>query len=576
MAAIGTAKARKYVLSIDGGGFRGYTCLVQLHHLMRQLTSNPADSIPLPCHVFDVICGTSTGGLIAILLGRLGLDCLTAMSVYKELVTALFTDVDQKATDNIVGDEGLFPGMFEEKLSTIVEKYTGNKDTPMKTHKTRPDTVNHTSTDTFVTVVQSTAGAAGVEPYRVRSYTTPRGGIESVPDRHWTICEVVRAAVALPGYFKPVDIGSQSFQDAVLSGSANPVQEAISEIELRWSQDFEPLIISLGTGLVSLSSFDSDDELSEEDHAPAPLVAGSQRPRGIFWSDAFLKQLQGVARDTELAHQGAMKHFRNMNLARNYFRFDPTGGLGDLRSSDVSQVPRITALTNVWLRTPEGSEETSRASRVLKERLDENRARAELQHSEVNSHPDSDTESSGVPEAQGRRTSVPQSNISSPERQLNELRELEEDPDPDNELESSGVPEGGPSVAQGDISSPEQQHRDKSCAHPTERPPPTANDSFSPVLKGKGSWVNALKKRFPSRQNNHPAREADKVQWITHRMKQAEPTFLKRAFRNLGFLERNSDACEDGLSFLSAHSSIDSLARKADALQKAGHNSHPQ
>lgn len=299
---------------------------------MRQLTSNPADNIPLPCQVFDVICGTSTGGLIAILLGRLGLDCLTAMSVYKELVTALFTDIDQKATDSIIGGEGLFPGIFEEKLSTIVEKYTGNKDTPMKTHKTRTDTVNHTSTDvsrsyyllsyklkkvtldiqTFVTVVQSTAGAAGVEPYRVRSYTTPRGGIESVPDRHWTICEVVRAAVALPGYFKPVDIGSQSFQDAVLSGSANPVQEAISEIELRWSQDFEPLIISLGTGLVSLSSFDSDDELSEEDHSPAPLVAGSQRPRGLFWSDAFLKQLQGVARDTELAHQGAMKHFRNM------------------------------------------------------------------------------------------------------------------------------------------------------------------------------------------------------------------------------------------------------------------------
>jgi len=366
---------------------------------MRQLTVNPADSIPLPCQVFDVICGTSTGGLIAILLGRLGLDCLTAMSVYKELVTALFTDVDKKATGSIVGGEGVFPDVFEEKLSTIVEKYTGNKDTPLKIHKTRPDKVDHMSTDvsrshllsyslkkvavdiqTFVTVVQSTAGAAGVEPYRVRSYTAPRGGIESVLDRHWTLCEVIRAAIALPGYFKPVDIGSQSFQDAVLSGSANPVREAISEVELRWSQDFEPLIISLGTGLVSLSSFDEDDE----DYAVVP--GGSQRPRGIFWSDAFLKQLQGVARDTELAHQGAMKHFRNMyapylerkinhpetsimsfrNLARNYFRFDPTGGLGDLRSSDVSQVPRITALTNVWLRTPEGSGETSRASRVLK------------------------------------------------------------------------------------------------------------------------------------------------------------------------------------------------------------------
>jgi len=34
----------------------------------------------------------------------------------------------------------------------------------------------------------------------------------------------------------------------------------------------------------------------------------------------------------------------------------------------------------------------------------------------------------------------------------------------------------------------------------------TANENSSPVLKGKGSRVNALKKRLLSWQNNHPAR----------------------------------------------------------------------
>jgi patatin-like phospholipase/acyl hydrolase len=32
-----------------------------------------ADETPLPCEYFDLIGGTSTGGLIAIMLGRLGM-----------------------------------------------------------------------------------------------------------------------------------------------------------------------------------------------------------------------------------------------------------------------------------------------------------------------------------------------------------------------------------------------------------------------------------------------------------------------------------------------------------------------
>ncbi|KAF9058507.1 hypothetical protein BDP27DRAFT_575143 [Rhodocollybia butyracea] len=80
------AKDRKYILSLDGGGYRGLSCLITLNHVMRLLVDDPdEDPIPAPCEVFDLICGTSTGGLISILLGRLGLDCMTAISVYKEL-----------------------------------------------------------------------------------------------------------------------------------------------------------------------------------------------------------------------------------------------------------------------------------------------------------------------------------------------------------------------------------------------------------------------------------------------------------------------------------------------------------
>jgi patatin-like phospholipase/acyl hydrolase len=66
------------ILSLDGGGVRGISSLYILKELMDQVKRQQADdnlseTIPdlRPCNVFDLICGTSTGGLIALMLGRL-------------------------------------------------------------------------------------------------------------------------------------------------------------------------------------------------------------------------------------------------------------------------------------------------------------------------------------------------------------------------------------------------------------------------------------------------------------------------------------------------------------------------
>jgi patatin-like phospholipase/acyl hydrolase len=60
------------VLQIDGGGVRGLTTLLILKRLMYLIRPNEDDyKLPKPCDHFDMIAGTSTGGLIAIMLGRL-------------------------------------------------------------------------------------------------------------------------------------------------------------------------------------------------------------------------------------------------------------------------------------------------------------------------------------------------------------------------------------------------------------------------------------------------------------------------------------------------------------------------
>lgn len=64
------------VLTLDGGGVRGIATLILLGEIMeqiaRELGKPDTEAKHLrPCDFFDIICGTSTGGLIAIMLGRL-------------------------------------------------------------------------------------------------------------------------------------------------------------------------------------------------------------------------------------------------------------------------------------------------------------------------------------------------------------------------------------------------------------------------------------------------------------------------------------------------------------------------
>jgi patatin-like phospholipase/acyl hydrolase len=72
------------LLSLDGGGVRGLSSLMVLDDLIENIAQEEKrigkrsrnDNTPLkPCDYFDLIGGTSTGGIIAILLSRLRLDC---------------------------------------------------------------------------------------------------------------------------------------------------------------------------------------------------------------------------------------------------------------------------------------------------------------------------------------------------------------------------------------------------------------------------------------------------------------------------------------------------------------------
>lgn len=95
MAALPNANSLR-ILSIDGGGMKGYTTLLILKRIIHAIKVEAkkegidlADD-PRPCDVFDLIVGTSTGGLIAVMLGRLHMTVDECIQQYEVLGKRVF------------------------------------------------------------------------------------------------------------------------------------------------------------------------------------------------------------------------------------------------------------------------------------------------------------------------------------------------------------------------------------------------------------------------------------------------------------------------------------------------------
>ncbi|KAF8547904.1 FabD/lysophospholipase-like protein [Imleria badia] len=374
------------VLSIDGGGFKGLACLLILAHLMAEISDGNEEDIPhpRPCQIFDLVCGTSTGGLIAILLGRFGLSCGEAIEVYREVGATMFGgETDSRKIWGHIMEVGQLPSaMFERKLQDLTEKYTGIKDALFRPLKSGPDTVIHDSTKTFVTVI-SKSGPAGVDAYRIRSYPRPSHNIDPAPYGHkWTIFEAARGTCATPLYLSPLKIQSGhatfTFQDAGYSGLNNPAKAATDEAEKIFGVDATITLVSLGTGLRSLVDGGQHrtrtNEEVEDGHVDrfAQRILANVGELGRSIQNApqvakrVAKQLLEVATDTEISHLHMHEWFRSHGQRQNYHRFNPPQGLGNIELTDYRQEASISSVTDAWLRSPDGRAAISSAMENIK------------------------------------------------------------------------------------------------------------------------------------------------------------------------------------------------------------------
>ncbi|KAI1734175.1 acyl transferase/acyl hydrolase/lysophospholipase [Xylaria scruposa] len=107
------------LLALDGGGVRGVSELLILSELMLRIKrNNELQSTPKPCEIFDLICGTSTGGLAAILLGRLRLSVDEAIDEYRTITEKVFSKPKPYPSEGCYSATTL-----EEAMKDVIQRY---------------------------------------------------------------------------------------------------------------------------------------------------------------------------------------------------------------------------------------------------------------------------------------------------------------------------------------------------------------------------------------------------------------------------------------------------------------------
>ncbi|KAI0269329.1 acyl transferase/acyl hydrolase/lysophospholipase [Gloeopeniophorella convolvens] len=310
------------LLSLDGGGVGGISALLILKELMWRVKANDKlDNVPLPCHYFDLVGGTSTGGLIALMLGRLRMTIDEAIQSYAKLAQDVFSEVKRGRSERFKAHK------LEHFIKEMVRIHTGDANSRMMDSGDSAGRVCRT----FVCAM-SAHNLNGTIPTIFRTYTAPKN--QTVDCMIW---EAARATSASPALFKSIQIGLHGVEETFIGGSVgcnNPAATVLSEAELVFGQH-APIscIISIGAGHPKTISL-SGGALS---FLPGSLPLDVRQA------------MNAIAQDCEGAAERVAQQFRQRPEV--YFRLNVEQGMQNVTLGQWFKLGEAAAHTNQYLKT---------------------------------------------------------------------------------------------------------------------------------------------------------------------------------------------------------------------------------
>ncbi|KAH7340857.1 acyl transferase/acyl hydrolase/lysophospholipase [Rhizoctonia solani] len=314
------------LLSLDGGGIRGLSSLLILKEIMGRVKRDEGlDQVPRPCDYFDIIGGTSTGGLIAIMLGRLRMSVSDAIKAYVSLSEEIFSEQKHRWQD------GKFKAsLLEKAIKRIVSEHSENKDEEARI---------------FDPLIQANSESRGC---RVFVCALSRDNMEASIPTHlrtyesaWNtapnckIWEAARATSAAPTFFKPITITDddgipRTFVDGGL-GVNNPTERVLAEAENLFPDQNVSCILSIGTGQAKTISMSKTNAMSM-------VVPDLQ----------LLNAVKKMATDCErMADKMSSRFAPHPGV---YFRFSVDQGMQDIGLGAFERLSELAAHTSAYLR----------------------------------------------------------------------------------------------------------------------------------------------------------------------------------------------------------------------------------
>jgi len=304
------------LLSFDGGGIRGLSSLIILDQVMARIKHDEGLSEdPLPCEYFDLIGGTGTGGLIAIMLGRLRMSVPQAIAQYANLAENVFSEMTPKFTQY-----GPFKASkLENAIKGVVNSFTsddGRMLDPLPAHDV---------CKTFVCAMPLYNMGA---PRLFRTYL-----VRDNKSANCFIWEAARATSAAPTFFERFAIvDDNGLKEVFIDGGFgcnNPVSQLIEEAGRVFHDRRIACIVSIGTGQAETIGLPSPDV--SQRLLPTKLV-------DVLWK---------MAVDCEAEAERVEKQFRS--TPGIYFRLNVEQGLQQVLVAEWQKISEVTQHTKTYL-----------------------------------------------------------------------------------------------------------------------------------------------------------------------------------------------------------------------------------
>jgi calcium-independent phospholipase A2-gamma len=218
------------VLTLDGGGAKGLVSIELLKQIVKKCDNRPIHEL------FDFICGTSTGAVLACLLGVYKIPLDDCEKYYKAFLQKIFERNLASGLGNLLMSQAYYDTKCWE---TMLKEAMGDK---LLIQSARDETTPK------IAVVSNLLTPNQMKVFLFRNYNLPNNNQSHYDGTHkYQVWQALRASSAAPGYYEEIKIGGYIFHDGGVIAN-NPSGIALHECKLLWPNTELNCVISIGTG----------------------------------------------------------------------------------------------------------------------------------------------------------------------------------------------------------------------------------------------------------------------------------------------------------------------------------------